>query len=135
LDDDLALWVFEIAVYRVSAEVWLDDVTGRVDRWVEAHLELSPEEERERERPRVTVIAQEIERPHGWQYNDVVAWVRLKADPDVIKAYAWDVQQNGSGGGSRLSRSRAVSESRSCSRYWWMRPTQVWTSTSGSVRS
>jgi hypothetical protein len=27
------------------------------------------------------------------QYNEIVAWIRLKSDGDVIKAYAWDVQQ------------------------------------------
>jgi hypothetical protein len=42
---------------------------------------------------RQTALAQRIERPHGWQYNEVIAWIRVKADADVIKGYAWDVQQ------------------------------------------
>ena len=65
--------LFETAVYRVSEDYWFADVTEREERWGEKH---------------------------GWHYNEVIAWVRLeRPGSDVIKAYAWDVQQKRFGRG------------------------------------
>jgi hypothetical protein len=32
-----------------------------------------------------------MERRPGWQYNEVVAWIRIKVDGDMLKAYSWRV--------------------------------------------
>jgi hypothetical protein len=86
-------WIFEVAIYRVSEDAWLDDVARRVNRRVDAELNRWPEDQRDQQRLRASITAQRIERPYGWEHNEVVAWIRIKADPNVIKAYAWRVQQ------------------------------------------
>ncbi len=78
---------FEIAFYRITHEAWLDDVTRRVSTRVAAALAAYPDPEAER--PRQMILAEQIERPHPWQYNEVVGWVRLLWDGPgpVIKGY------------------------------------------------
>jgi hypothetical protein len=86
-------WIFEVPVYRLSEDAWLDDLTRRVDRRVEAALGPYPEHEREHQRRNATVLAQQIEAPYSWPYNEIIAWIRLKSDGDFVKAYPFDVQR------------------------------------------
>ena len=82
---DDGLWIFEIAVYRVSEDDWLDDIERRIERH-KATLRRDPDADEADLKH-----AESMERRPGWQYNEVVAWIRIKVDGDMLKAYSWRV--------------------------------------------
>jgi hypothetical protein len=83
IDDDR--WIFEIAVYRVSEDDWLDDIERRIEHR-KATLRRDPDADEADLKH-----AESMERRPGWQYNEVVAWIRIKVDGDMLKAYSWRV--------------------------------------------
>jgi hypothetical protein len=87
IDDDL--WIFEIAVYRVSEDDWLDDIERCIEHR-KATLRRDPDADEADLKH-----AESMERRPGWQYNEVVAWIRIKVDGDMLKAYSWRVPRQG----------------------------------------
>lgn len=86
---------FEIAAYRLSEGDWLADLERRVAESVAASLAADArfghastnEDER-----RAKGWALRSARPAGWDYNEVVAWLRLHAvGGGRVKGYLWRV--------------------------------------------
>lgn len=101
--------VFEIAVYRVDPEVWNADALRRTAEH-ESRL-LAPcldhgGKPSASDRIRADTLARHAERPFEWQYNEVVAWVRLIWDGPgpVIKGYLWQVGRKSLNGGEARRR-------------------------------
>ena len=89
-------WLFEIPVYRVSEDAWLDDAAIRLDAWAAGDLARRAEHglpKTEGDRLNAQMWARWAERVYGWRYNEVIAWVALLWDGPgpVIKAYLWRV--------------------------------------------
>lgn len=86
--------LFEIAAYRVDQEQWSSDVDARVARYVEGLLSAYDKPSRE-DMEWARAVASKIEAPFGWQYNEVVGWVRLLWDGPgpAIKGYLWMVDR------------------------------------------
>ena len=88
--------LFEIAIYRIDEESWSRSATERIaegvrkclDDWARFGIE---SDARAIERAERMVRFQE--RPVEWEYNEVVAWLRLVWDGPgpVIKGYGWQV--------------------------------------------
>lgn len=97
--------LFEIPIYRTSEDEWIDDITSRVDARLKVHMEMSQEDggqpltlsELEDYRSESSLI----ERPTGWRYNEIVAWIVLEWDGPgpVVKGYAWVVGTTSGRGG------------------------------------
>jgi hypothetical protein len=87
--------IFEIAVYRLAFDAWADDTDRRMTQRIEASLRrYRPEgEPTESHRRTAQFFAEWTERPYGWDYNEIVAWIRLVHDGPgpVIKGYLFPV--------------------------------------------
>lgn len=89
-------YVFEVAVYRVAPDVWAADSAERVEATERDHIAVwldrgkTPTAE---DKMRANMYARYAERPYGWQYNEVVGWIRLLWDGPgpVVKGYLWQV--------------------------------------------
>ena len=87
---------FEIAIYRIDEDSWSRSATERIAEgtqnllvdWAGMGIESDS-----RAVERVQRIVRFQERPVEWQYNEVIAWLRLVWDGPgpVIKAYVWQV--------------------------------------------
>jgi hypothetical protein len=102
-------YIFEVAVYRVAPDAWAADTTRRVEAREEAYLAAwfdYGKEPSANNRMRANSIARYIERPYGWQYNEVIGWVRLLWDGPgpVIKGYLWQVGKKTVEGGEARRR-------------------------------
>lgn len=82
---------------------------ARVGRRFDASLKASEQygEVSAAEQERLRMQASYVERPYGWQYNEVIGWVRLRWDGPgpVLKGYAWEVGEPGEGMGWKPRRS------------------------------
>ncbi len=58
------------------------------------------------DRIRANSFARYVERPYGWQYNEIIGWVRLLWDGPgpVIKGYLWQVGKKTLDGGEARHR-------------------------------
>lgn len=101
--------LFEIAVYARTRGDWYEQLRQRVEATAAERIETyeraglavdaALRERAERE-------ARECEHPYGWQYNDVVGWIRLTWNgpgPKVL-AFLWPVGARYTGGYRRQSR-------------------------------
>ena len=89
------VFVFEVPIYRVEPQAWKADIFKRVQAKEEAlAVQLfDGREPTEEERDRTSNSARYAVYAYGWQYNEVVGWVRLLWDGPgpVIKGYLWRV--------------------------------------------
>jgi hypothetical protein len=84
-------YLFEVAFYRVSRDAYWDDASERVERRYEEltkgrALPISEDDE-----IGLRQGALFSERVHGWEYNEVVAWLRAIWDGPgpAVKTYLW----------------------------------------------
>lgn len=100
--------LFEIAVYRLALESWSEDVMKRLDRRREGLLRPMIERGTVDENDRVwaDTLARRAEKVYGWDYNEVIAWVRLIWDGPghVVKGYMWQVVNPDAEPGKRFHR-------------------------------
>lgn len=87
---------FELAVYRVSPEAWFEDTSQRLSRRTEVMLLPKIEkgmEIHEDDRIWADTWSRRAEKVYGWDYNEVIGWIRVLWDGPgpVVKAYAWEV--------------------------------------------
>jgi hypothetical protein len=88
--------IFEIAIYRLDPDAWEAESDALVSDYESRYLAPLAEgdvEPSEDDRRRAHSLAVGLKSPRGWQYNDLIGWVRLRADSSgpVIKAYLWKV--------------------------------------------
>ena len=88
--------LFEIAIYRVAEDDWSRDLRERLERRREALLRPMAEKGmpiHEKDRIWADSLARHAEKVYGWNYNEVIAWVRVIWDGPgpVIKGYMWQV--------------------------------------------
>lgn len=84
--------IFEVAIYRVAPATWSADAEERVkayEDWLLTDLEKAGVPADDGQRFRARQFAEYVERPYRWDYNEIIAWVRIIWDGPgpVIKAY------------------------------------------------
>jgi hypothetical protein len=75
--------LFDIPIYRTDEEAFYADQDRRIDERVRTAVEGGAE------RQWAEHLASRAEQAHGWPFNEIVGWVRLYVDGDVVKAYLW----------------------------------------------
>jgi hypothetical protein len=90
--------VFEVAIYRLSFEGWTKDVGERIDRRAEVRLAQYTRPITASDRVQERISAEQFERPNCWDYNEIIAWIRLVWDGPgpVIKGYMFALGSQGS---------------------------------------
>jgi hypothetical protein len=72
--------LFQIPVYRLSIDDWMDGERKLEDPYVEGESDLRGE-------VKARLLAQQITRRQPWDYNEVIGWIEIAGFHDVIKAY------------------------------------------------
>ena len=87
MNDEATL--FEIAIYRVDPVAWEADTSARLAR----RMPPAGRTKGVNEPSAPDAFAMRAERPYEWQYNEIIAWVRLRTDGPgrVVKAYCYEV--------------------------------------------
>lgn len=88
--------LFETAIYRVDYESWIRSASERIETRRQAYLDSLASKGLEIDAWTIEHAERIIrfnERPVDWEYNEVIAWLRLVWDGPgpVIKGYAWQV--------------------------------------------
>jgi hypothetical protein len=88
--------LFEIAIYRVDPESWTRSAFERIEERKQTYLEGLIRSGFDIDTWTIEQAERMIrfnERPVDWEYNEVIAWLRLVWDGPgpVIKAYSWQV--------------------------------------------
>lgn len=89
-------WLFEIPVYRITEDAWVEDVSARTAQWAEADLQRRADHGlpiTDHTRHEAEMWARYAERVYGWRYNEVIGWVGVLWDGPgpAIKGYLWQV--------------------------------------------